>query len=60
MSSTQEETPVPIGLEDKRKIVAEVNEMASNALSAVMADYHGVDVSDMTALRTKAREEGVE
>ena len=51
---------MPIGLEDKRKIVAEVNEMASKALSAVMADYHGVDVSDMTALRAKAREEGVE
>ena len=51
---------MPIGLEDKRKIVAEVNEVASKALSAVMADYHGVDVSDMTALRAKAREEGVE
>jgi len=51
---------VPIGLEDKRKIVAEVNETASKALSAVMADYHGVDVSDMTELRAKARAEGVE
>ena len=51
---------MPIGLEDKRKIVAEVNETASKALSAVMADYHGVDVSDMTELRAKARAEGVE
>ena len=51
---------MPIGLEDKRKIVAEVNETASKALSAVMADYHGVDVSDMTELRVKARAEGVE
>jgi len=48
-----------IGLEDKKAIVAEVNEVASGALSAVLADYHGVDSNDMTGLRAKARAEGV-
>jgi len=50
---------VPIGLEDKAAIVAEVNETATRALSAVMADYRGVSVDNMTALRQQAREAGV-
>ena len=50
---------MPIGLEVKQAIVAEVNETASKALSAVMADYRGVSVSDMTELRKNAREAGV-
>ncbi len=48
-----------IRLEDKKQIVSEVNEAASSALSAVIADYRGVTVSDMTALRKQARENGV-
>ena len=48
-----------IGLEDKKAIVAEVNEAVASALSAVVADYRGVTVDEMTALRAKAREEGV-
>lgn len=48
-----------IRLEDKKAIVAEVSEIASGALSVVLADYHGVDANDMTGLRKKAREEGV-
>jgi len=51
---------VPIGLKEKQAIVAEVNETASKALSAVMADYRGVSVDDMTALRKTAREAGVQ
>jgi len=51
---------VPIGLKQKQAIVAEVNETASKALSAVMADYRGVTVEDMTALRKQAREAGVQ
>jgi len=51
---------VPIGLKEKQAIVAEVNETASNALSAVMADYHGVTVDGMTELREKAREQNVQ
>jgi large subunit ribosomal protein L10 len=50
---------VAIGLEDKKAIVAEVNEAATSALSAVVADSRGVSVTDMTALRKEARENGV-
>ncbi|HJN95991.1 MAG: 50S ribosomal protein L10 [Gammaproteobacteria bacterium] len=48
-----------IGLEDKKQIVSEVNQAANSALSAVLADYHGVDVADLTALRKIARENKV-
>lgn len=48
-----------IRLEDKQKIVSEVNQAASSALSAVLADYRGVSVEDMTALRKNARENKV-
>ena len=48
-----------LALEDKKHIVAEVNETASNALSLVVADARGVNVTDMTALRKLARENNV-
>ena len=48
-----------IRLEDKQQIVAEVNEAAKGALSAVLADYHGTAVEEMTALRKAARENNV-
>lgn len=51
---------MPIGLNEKQAIVAEVNATASQALSAVMADYRGVSVEKMTALRKTAREAGVQ
>jgi large subunit ribosomal protein L10 len=51
--------PVAIRLEDKKAIVAEVNEAAQAALSAVVVDARGVKVSAMTGLRKEAREAGV-
>ncbi|WP_299982914.1 50S ribosomal protein L10 [uncultured Pseudoteredinibacter sp.] len=48
-----------LGLEDKKAIVAEVQEAAKSAQSAVVADSRGVTVTDMTALRKLARENGV-
>ena len=48
-----------LGLEDKKAIVAEVNEAAKGALSAVVADSRGVTVEKMTSLRKSAREAGV-
>mgnify|MGYP001812446488 FL=1 len=48
-----------IGLEDKKAIVAEVNETATSALSLVIADARGVTVDGMTALRKSARENSV-
>jgi large subunit ribosomal protein L10 len=50
---------MPIGLEDKKAIVADVNETASNALSLVIADARGVTVGAMDSLRKQARENGV-
>ena len=49
-----------LNLDDKKAIVAEVNETAGQALSLVIADARGVDVSDMNALRAKARTENVQ
>lgn len=49
-----------IGLEDKKAIVAEVQQAAQSALSAVVANARGVSVVDMTALRKEAREAGVD
>ena len=48
-----------IGLEDKKAIVAEVNETATSALSLVIADARGVTVGNMTALRQSARDNAV-
>ncbi len=48
-----------IGLEDKKAIVADVNETAANALSLVIADARGVTVGAMDALRKQARENNV-
>ena len=48
-----------IGLEDKKAIVAEVNETATSALSLVIADARGVTVANMTALRQSARDNAV-
>ena len=49
-----------IGLEEKKAIVAEVNETAASALSLVIADARGVASNDMTALRASARENRID
>lgn len=46
-------------LEQKQVIVAEVQEAASNALAAVLADYRGLNVGELTDLRRRAREANV-
>ncbi|TRX55241.1 50S ribosomal protein L10 [Thalassomonas sp. M1454] len=48
-----------INLDDKKAIVAEVQEAASGAQSAVIADARGVTVGAITTLRKEARENGV-
>jgi len=50
---------LPLNLEQKKVIVAEVAEVAGNAYSAVAAEYHGLSVDDMTVLRKDARNNGV-
>lgn len=46
-------------LEQKRNIVAELHQEASKALAAVLADYRGMTVSEMTELRAEARRRGL-
>ncbi|MCO4322370.1 50S ribosomal protein L10 [Aliidiomarina quisquiliarum] len=48
-----------LGLEAKKLIVKETNDVASTALSVVVAEYRGMEVADMTVLRAQAREQGV-
>ena len=48
-----------LNLEQKKAIIAEVAEVASNADSAIAAEYAGLSVEKMTELRVKAREGGV-
>lgn len=48
-----------LNLDQKKAVVAEVAGVAANAHSAIAAEYIGLTVEDMTALRVKAREENV-
>lgn len=48
-----------LNLEQKKVIVAEVAEVANGALSAVVAEYRGLGVEEMTVLRRDARSNGV-
>jgi large subunit ribosomal protein L10 len=51
---------VTLRLEGKKAIVAEVAEMAKKATAVVAAEYNGLTVKQLTALRKSAREAGVE
>ena len=46
-------------LERKKAVVTEVAEVAKGALSAIAAEYRGLTVGEMTALRVNARNAGV-
>ena len=48
-----------LNLSQKQEVVAELAEVASKAHSLVAAEYAGITVSQMTAMRKKARESGV-
>jgi large subunit ribosomal protein L10 len=50
---------MPLRLEDKKALVAEVNQVAASALSAIAAEYSGLSVSQMTDFRKQAREADV-
>ena len=46
-------------LERKKAIVSEVAEVAASAPTAIAAEYIGLNVAEMTALRRSAREAGI-
>lgn len=50
---------MPLKLEDKQHIVAEVTELAKRAQAVVIAEYRGMPVSEMSELRVAARKAGI-
>ncbi|MXP67974.1 50S ribosomal protein L10 [Pantoea sp. Aalb] len=48
-----------LNLKNKQAIIQEVSEIAKNALSAVIADFRGVTVDQMTELRKEGRKSGI-
>ena len=49
-----------LNLSQKQEVVAELSSVAAKAHSLVAAEYAGTTVSQMTAMRKKARETGVD
>jgi len=50
---------MPLNLEAKKEVVAEVSSVAAEAHSAVAAEYRGLTVAEMTELRVAARKADV-
>lgn len=48
-----------LNLDDKKTVVAEVSAEVANAQSIIVAEYRGLGVVDLTALRATARKSGV-
>ena len=48
-----------LSLNDKKAIVSEVSEHAKKAISAIGVDYRGISVTHLTALRKRARDQGI-
>jgi large subunit ribosomal protein L10 len=50
---------VPLNLEDKKAVVAEIGAQVSQAQTIVIAEYRGIPVGELTTLRANARAQGV-
>lgn len=48
-----------LNLQSKQEIVAQVAEVAQQAICAIVVDYRGLTVGELTELRAKARKSGV-
>ena len=48
-----------LNLEEKKAAVAEISAQVAESQAIVVAEYRGLEVGDMTALRAKARASGV-
>ena len=48
-----------LNLDDKKAVVAEVSAEVAKAQTVVVAEYAGIEVTDLTVLRAKARDAGV-
>ena len=47
---------MPLRIEQKKAVVEELHSIASSSVSAAIAEYRGLNVAEITKLRTKARE----
>jgi large subunit ribosomal protein L10 len=50
---------VPLNVEDKKAIVADVGAQLAAAQTVVLAEYRGIPVGELTTLRANARSQGV-
>lgn len=50
---------MPLNLEDKKAVVAEIGAQVSQAQTIVIAEYRGIPVGELTTLRANARAQGV-
>lgn len=50
---------MPLNIEDKKAVVAEVSAQVAKAQTIVVAEYRGIAVGDLTKLRANARQQGV-
>ncbi|VFP83188.1 50S ribosomal protein L10 [Candidatus Erwinia haradaeae] len=50
---------MPLNLQEKKEIVAEISKIAKDALSAVIANSSGITVDKITTLRKTSRDMGV-
>jgi large subunit ribosomal protein L10 len=50
---------VGLNLSEKKAVVAEVSAQVANAQTIALAEYRGIEVTDLTVLRREARESGV-
>ena len=50
---------MPLNMEDKKAVVAEVSAQVAQAQTMVIAEYRGIPVGELTTLRARARQNGV-
>ena len=50
---------MPLNLEDKKAVVADIGAQVAQAQTIVLAEYRGIPVGELTTLRARAREQGV-
>ena len=53
------EENLSLNLQEKQAVVAEVSAQVAQAQTIVLAEYRGIEVSDITLLRANARKSGV-
>ena len=50
---------MPLNVQDKKAIVADVGAQLAGAQTVVLAEYRGIPVEQLTKLRASARDQGV-